>query len=105
MSNVNRIDIASANGLAEENLNRELSHIRATQQRIKLDAEKRRSQAERDDNARREKSQAALRVEVKGLYLSRNLWASEADFDKAWKADCERLIKEHAVALGSVPRM
>jgi hypothetical protein len=105
MSDLDSIALAAANGLAKRNAERERAHIQATQQRTKRDAERKRQQAEAQDEERREQQQAALKDEARGYYLMHNTWANREDFEKAWKLDKTKLIEQYTSFLGSVQPM
>jgi Skp family chaperone for outer membrane proteins len=73
--------------------------------KINKATEARQAQMKSADAERRDEEQKRLKLEVKSQYLMSNLWAKDADFEKAWKDDKERLIREHQTMLVNVPRM
>lgn len=72
---------------------------------INKEKEARQREVTAADAQRRDEEQKRLKLEVKSYYLTSNLWASEKDFESAWKDDKERLIREHQTTLANVPRM
>lgn len=72
---------------------------------IKRDTEKRRAAAAAQEQRQREAERERVKAEVKSFYLAHNLWAVDADFEKAWSADPERLVREHRAVLSGIQRM
>jgi hypothetical protein len=72
---------------------------------IQRDDNARKKAAAEADDLRRTEEQQRLKIEVKDFYLSSNLWAKEDDFDRVWKEDKERLIREHKTIMANIQRM
>jgi hypothetical protein len=72
---------------------------------IQRDTNARKKAAAEADDLRRAEEQQRLKIEVKNFYLFTNQWAKEDDFERAWKDDKERVIREHKINVANIQRM
>src|SRR5688500_17653050 len=99
MQNINLI-----NALAEHTRRENERRRKEKVVRIKQQHQRRREAAEVANAQARVEAQQALREEVKRAFM-RNPWATEADFNEAWKKDKLTMIREYQQSLHTMQRM
>ena len=99
MQNINAIN-AIAERIQKENERKRRAIVARNKQR----QQQRREAAELADAQRRVEAQKQLREEVKRHFML-NPWATEADFDEAWKRDKLTMIREYEHSRHAIPRM
>jgi len=99
MQNIEVINIIAERNAREKERKRQASAARINEQ-----IRKRKEQARIADEQSRIEAQKQLREEVKRHFML-NAWATEKDFDEAWKRDKLTMIREYEQAQRSTPRM
>jgi F0F1-type ATP synthase membrane subunit b/b' len=99
MQNINAI-----NEIAEQTRREKERKRKEVVARIKQQHQRRREAAELANAQARVDAQKALREEVKRQFML-NPWATEADFNEAWKRDKLTMIREYQQSLHTTQRM
>jgi len=97
-------NINAINLVAERNAKEKEEKRRVVAARINEQIRKRNEQARIADEQMRTETQRQLREEVKRHFML-SPWATEKDFDEAWKRDKLAIIREYEQAQRSAPRM
>ena len=98
------LSITAINVIAEQQRKENERKRKEVVARIKQQHQRRREAAEIADAQRRTKVQTKLREEVKRHFM-RNPWATEADFNEAWKRDKFTMIREYQQSVHTMQRM